>query len=766
MIRRHARAWVLIAGVLGGCRDARECLDLAEAQRYEAAVQRCEAVYAADGDAEAGMAAARAHYFLGHPDEVLAWRDRLVKAGKARPGVEALAAAVHQQRGEIAQAERAYRRDLELSRAAGDHRRAADNLYRLFYLAWGSASYRETYLLASESVQEAARSQDPKIQAGAAQALFTSLYEIGDLQGAHQALETARELIDKEDPAARANLLNSLGAVLAAEGRLALARRHFEQALQLEEGLPKELLRGIHLNLAEVHLDLGDVERAAYHLDRVREHLDPGQPAPAAFHCFRARIETERGRFEEASRSLAAALAGDPEPEWAWQLEYRQGLLAEARGDLPAAEAAYRRSIAVVEELRRSLGFDELKAWLLDEKRQPFEALFRVQARAGRAREALATAEHAQARTLLDAFLHASSSAGSGAGASLQRIAGLESLLPAMSESPVATPQPLDRVLAAFGDRHALVYFDAGEELWLISVAAIAGEGARLFGPGPAAEVRRLAERFLADPDDARTAERLGELLLPPSSLPNQGRTLYIVADGLLGNLPFAALRRGGRYLVEDHALVSIPSLSALTVLEGSGREHPGPPLVLADPQGNLPAAQSEGLEVARLLGGTPRTARSAVSAELRKASGARSLHLATHTGLDPGGAWLQLADRRVGASEIVKGRIGPRLVVLASCASGVRPGRQMWGSLGAAFLAAGSRAVLASLWSIEDEPSRDLVLRFYREGGASEPAAALARTQRVAIGQGLSPQQWAPFVLFGSDRPLSEALDRKGGKT
>jgi CHAT domain-containing protein len=217
---------------------------------------------------------------------------------------------------------------------------------------------------------------------------------------------------------------------------------------------------------------------------------------------------------------------------------------------------------------------------------------------------------------------------------------------------------------------------------------------------------------------------------------------------------------------VEDHALVSIPSLSALTVLEGSGREHRGPPLVLADPQGDLPAARTEGLEVARLLGGAPRIAGTAVSAELRKASGARSLHLAAHTGLGPGGAWLQLADRRVGASEIVKGRIGPRLVVLASCASGVRPGRQMWGSLGAAFLAAGSRAVLASLWSIEDEPSRDLVLRFYREGGASDPAAALARTQRVAIGQGLSPQQWAPFVLFGSDRPLSEALARKGGKT
>jgi len=767
MTRRHARAWALgLAALLAGCRRSgvQDCLGLTEAQRYEEAVQRCEEVYAAEGDAEAGVAAARAHYFLGHPDEALAWRDRLVKAGKARPGIEALAAAVHQQRGEIEEAERAYRRDLELSRAAGDHRRVADNLYRLFYLSWGGDSYRKSYLLASESLREAVQAQDPKVQAGAAQALFTSLYEIGDLEGAHQALETARELIDEEDRAARANLLNNLGAVLAAEGRLALARRRFEQALELGDGLPMKSLRGLHLNLAEVHLDLGDVQRAAHHLDWAWDHLDPGQSIPVSFYCYRARVELLRGRLAEASEALAKALSDDPEPEWAWQLEYRQGLVAEARGDLPAAEAAYRRSIAIVEEMRRSLGFDELKAWLLDEKRQPFEALFRLQARAGRAQEALATAEHAQARTLLDAFLHASSSsAASGDKASLRRIEGLESLLPAMSESPVATLQPLERVLAAFGDRHGLVYFDAGDDLWLI---AVAGGRARLHALAPAAEVHRLGDRFLADPEDASLAKRLGEILLPAGSLPEKGIALHVVADGVLGNLPFAALRREGSYLVEDHALVLIPSLSALAALEESRRESPGPALVLADPQGNLPSARLEGREVARLLGGAPLTAGSAVSAELRKASRARTLHLATHTGLDPGGAWLQLADRRVGASEIVTGRIGPRLVVLASCSSGVRPGRQMWGSLGAAFLAAGSRAVLASLWSIEDEPARDLVLRFYREGGASDPAAALARAQRVAIGQGLSPQQWAPFVLFGSDRPLSEALDRKGGKT
>jgi CHAT domain-containing protein len=135
----------------------------------------------------------------------------------------------------------------------------------------------------------------------------------------------------------------------------------------------------------------------------------------------------------------------------------------------------------------------------------------------------------------------------------------------------------------------------------------------------------------------------------------------------------------------------------------------------------------------------------------LKNARRAQILHLAAHTGVDARGPWLQLADREVSASEILASRIGPRLVVLASCSSGVRPGRQLWGSLGAAFLAAGSRAVVASLWSVEDKRARELVLRFYREGGAAEPAGALARAQRVAISRGQSPTVWAPFVVFGS---------------
>ncbi len=766
MIQRRTWVCALAVALLAGCRESgvQSCTDLIGKGQYEQAAKLCAEVYTAEGDPPAGASTVLAHYSLGHGDEVLSWVDRLAKDGKVQPGVWGLAAAIHLQRGEFEAAEREYRSDLALYQARNHHQRASDTLVRLAEISLQRSRYREAFLFYRQALEEALKAEDRKQEAASVRGLYNTLYTVGDLEGAWQALEKAGELAGEQDPSGQAWILASRGNVLADEGRLALARRDLEQALVLGSAMTERVFfRSVHLNLTNIYLRLGDDTRAAHHLEEAWKHAEPGEPKPSSLLYYRARVDLALGRPTEAIQALATALSQDPAPDWAWDLEYQRGQAEEARGNLKVAEAAYRKAIEIVEEMRRSLAFDELKTWLLDRKREPFEALFRLQARSGRAQEALATAERAQARTLLDAFLHAQSLEGSSPASqwspdvAAARMGDLERLLPVMSESPVAVLQPIDRVLSAFGDRHGLVYFEAGDELWL---AIVTRDEVRLLPLAvPVAGIRRLVERFLAHPEDTATARRLGEIFLPPGSLTERGETLYIVADGVLGNFPFAALRREDRYLVEDHTIALIPSLSALAALESRGVKNSGSPLVLADPQGNLPAAAAEGQAVAKLLAGSSfRTAGAATSRELAGAAHARILHLATHTGLSSRGPWILMADRRLQASEIVTRRIGPSLVVLASCASGVRPGRQMWGSVGAAFLAAGSRSVLASLWSIEDQRTHEFVLRFYAEGGASDPAGALARAQRVAIDQGQSPILWAPFVLFGSDRFLNEA--------
>src|SRR6478672_1064827 len=216
MLRRRALRWALGLALLSGCRQngVQGCLDQLAAKRYPAAARQCAAAFAASGDPRAGAAVVRADYFLGRPGEALAWAARLEKAGKVAPGGWSVVGAVDQQRGEAAAAEQAYRRDLAVCRAAGDHGRASDDLYRLFLLAWPHATYRQNFLLASEAVQEAAKAGDREREARADQALYTSLFEVGDLAGARQALERVDGLIPEADRGERAHFLNNRGTVL------------------------------------------------------------------------------------------------------------------------------------------------------------------------------------------------------------------------------------------------------------------------------------------------------------------------------------------------------------------------------------------------------------------------------------------------------------------------------------------------------------------------------------------------------------------------
>jgi CHAT domain-containing protein len=139
-----------------------------------------------------------------------------------------------------------------------------------------------------------------------------------------------------------------------------------------------------------------------------------------------------------------------------------------------------------------------------------------------------------------------------------------------------------------------------------------------------------------------------------------------------------------------------------------------------------------------------------------QQAAGASVLHLALHSGISPRGAWLTLAQGELWADELLGRRVRPRTVVLSSCASNATPGDEMWGSLSSAFLAAGSRNVIASLWSVDDATTRafmaELYRDFHRPSGSlrTQPPAALARAQRAFIHQGLPPSRWAAFLALG----------------
>ena len=95
---------------------------------------------------------------------------------------------------------------------------------------------------------------------------------------------------------------------------------------------------------------------------------------------------------------------------------------------------------------------------------------------------------------------------------------------------------------------------------------------------------------------------------------------------------------------------------------------------------------------------------------------------------------------------------------LLVACApgygpsSGPAPGDD-WVGLSRAFLSAGAKSVIASLWAVQDRATATLMQRFYeRYGGAADPGRTLAEAQRamLTVPGTAHPYYWAGFEVIG----------------
>jgi CHAT domain-containing protein len=272
--------------------------------------------------------------------------------------------------------------------------------------------------------------------------------------------------------------------------------------------------------------------------------------------------------------------------------------------------------------------------------------------------------------------------------------------------------------------------------------------------------IRRRAPVAEVDAEGTALYRLLIESLQPRLS---GARELVIVPDRQLYALPFAALRDEARqkYLAEKLVL---RFATAATFAEDPGGAL-RPALIVADP----PAAQWPRLEASReeaariaalhqgtLLSGAAATRRAFADA----AAGSALIHFAGHADSDATasyGALLFAASAAdsgiVGSSDVARIRLTRRpLVVLAACGTFRGDALHVGGmsSLARAFLAAGARGVVGTLWEIDDDVSAPLFLRLHQHliGGAA-PADALRSAQSDLLHSAdprlAHPATWAP---------------------
>jgi CHAT domain-containing protein len=746
-----------------------------------------------------------------HYDEALAAYEPLRRAAEAHQDHAALARVlhgiglVHRARSEHAEAQALYERALAKAALAGDEEQTAQIEMHVGNLFTFLTRYRDANTHLERALQIARR----------------------------RAMD--RDLI---------NILISLGGLWYGQKDYAVALKYEHEALELiqKSGI-QESLNTVHSHLALNYASTGRHDESARYYGMALKSVDPGNRygRMMILHNYSYELRST-GRFAEALKSLQEGLdlavaierremiphfrvslaeTALLRRQWPEAAAYAEEAIASARGysepfllvraydALGVArfhEGRYRESetaldaaIEAIAALRAELpGQPETLARFMRDKISVYWHLMSTLLAEGRTTDALACAERAKARVLVELL--------AGGKADLSRtltpeekqkehalrkkVTGVRQQI--VDESRKSKPEAprlkaLDTQLESA--RLELRTFEtklyaAHEELKLRRADIVVASAAELMSRLPdretvlaeyaatedgmvlfvvtregvrsytlkvdpnrlAMDVAEFRDRIAArDVNYHELARSLYGLLVAPAAAQMAGkRILVIVPDGTLWMLPFQALEGpAAQALIEERAVFYAPSLTvlyetlALKRLSGAPRV-----LAIAGPASADAEAETAGL---REIYGAGRTTvysgSEATAARLRaEAPGYQVLHLATHgvfQDRSPMLSYLLLGDRSaLDASEMMDMRLQASLVVLSACETGRGEALNGEGMLGMtwALLVAGSPATVASQWKVESRGTTELMLAFHRALKSGVGKAEALRDAALAV--------------------------------
>lgn len=346
-----------------------------------------------------------------------------------------------------------------------------------------------------------------------------------------------------------------------------------------------------------------------------------------------------------------------------------------------------------------------------------------------------------------------------------------------------------------------------GSFLWVVGPSTISVH--RLPRRDVMEEAAHQAWRELSAGRGNSEIEGLSRMLLPAGIPSLAGKRLLVSLDGSLHRIPFTLLKGASRrMLFLDHVITHIPSASVVVGMREKLASRPlapkrfgglGDPVFqisderlsgLGEPTGpgsrgsmdeligrleRLPFSDREVRKILSLFPDNDETFTAfgfdANRGTLDAMDRFQILHFATHHiaggGPDSTGLVLSLFDESgrpqhgfLTAPEIYSMNLPAELVVLSACGTGLGDDVRGEGPVGLtrAFLHAGARRVVVSLWSVNDESTAELMHRFYR--GMLEdnlkPAEALQKAQASMYDERRwrsSYRSWGSFVLQGEPR-------------
>ena len=665
-----------------------------------------------------------------------------VKAGLKRELVEDLGdlGAAYLSLGDRSAAESRFRKAASLARRIGHQRGVVVNRLALAEVQLRSKSYVEAQKTATTALADA------------------------------QALNDSAEI---------AGGLLLLGQILRDQHLLTLALKRTTEGLEIAERDGLRLLEGEALEQeGELQSRLGHAEVA---MDRLNRALE---------------IATQMG-----------------DVDLLWKANYERGQVFEQLHRYDDAVGAYRDSVETIERVRTQIAKRQFRTGYFQNKQDAYVALIRLLLRMGRAGEAFESSEDLRKYAYLNLRKEKLATVPSpGIEAENQmrrlneRIANERNrplnqqraeAIRLLSEELEKAQQGYAELLASGGDQGLrnpprrstvseirqrvpintalLEYVVADQSL---SVFVLTRDTFQAVTKQTSERnLRSKIELFrdlVANPakDEWRApAKSLYSLLIEP--LEREGllkgiRSLMIVPHGVLTYLPFSALPTGDRtFLIQRYEISEIPAAS---LLAASRERNTAVDRVLsfAPSHSGLRFAIPEARSIASAFAprGTAIVGKDATKARFTAiAPQSDIVHIATHGFFNytaPSLSGLQLEpsggdDGRLVVQDILGMRLNARLVTLSACETalgggplGEIPAGDEFVGLNRSFLEAGSDAVLASLWSIDDRATLLVMRRFYESILHENGAAALARAQRLMLWlpKFRHPYYWAAFVL------------------
>ena len=256
---------------------------------------------------------------------------------------------------------------------------------------------------------------------------------------------------------------------------------------------------------------------------------------------------------------------------------------------------------------------------------------------------------------------------------------------------------------------------------------------------------------------------------------------IIIIPEGEDFMVPFCALcDHNDKFLSETFRIRLIPSLTALRMIQDSPEDYHSVTgaLIVGNPSvppqtklPSLPGARREALEIAELLGVSPTVGDEATKKHvLQRIREVSLIHIAAHGDAERGEIALasncpsrrspRKGDFMLTMEDVVKVGTRAKLVVLSCCHSGKGQIMRSEGVVGIsrAFLAAGARSVLVTLWDVDDRATKEFMIRFYGHLKRDKLSAneSLHQTMKwMRDSKRYRIRDWSPFVLIGDDITL-----------